>query len=153
MNKFQFLCINHRRWLSDRPEAAVNTWLQSYSRSQDLAEERSYLEAINHAGAAFEASEIVLGHKTVVTSIDIDRFADSGVLLARLLSTVGESKFAHAVIGSAIDLFERLLVAGCEQATVLAGCQRLLETGEYLRLSTADNRAYNYNENVSGQIH
>ncbi|MFT4615097.1 MAG: hypothetical protein ACI9NT_002249 [Bacteroidia bacterium] len=132
MKKFQFLCTNHRRWLSGNREAAIHTWLQSYSRCLDLVDERNYLLAINHAGAAFEASEIALNQENPATSVTIQRFADSGVLLAQLLYWTKESRFASAVLASSIARFEKLLVLGVERKTVLAGCERLLEVGESL---------------------
>jgi hypothetical protein len=49
MLKFNFLCPHHRRWLSDKPEAAATCCLEDYRRGLDLAEGRNYLDAIKQA--------------------------------------------------------------------------------------------------------
>lgn len=153
MKKFQFLCANHHRWLIYNPQAATHIWSQSYNHSLDLVEECNYLEAINHAGAAFEASEIILDQEAPATAADIHRFADSGVLLARLLHSMREGSFASAVLASAIDRFEQLLILGVERKAVLAGCQRLLQVEE--NSTSVDKNAVqlSYSTAVSQEVH
>lgn len=130
MTKLQFLCSNHRRWLCDNPDAAIRTWMESYSRSLDLVDEHDYSPALNHAGTAFEISEIVLGQTMPVTPIAIHRFADSSVLLAQLLYLEQQGDSARAVLAAAVVRLEKLLVLGIEKSTVLAGCEQLLKVGE-----------------------
>ena len=153
MLKIHFLCPHHRRWLSDKPEAAANFSLQAYSRGLDLAEGRNYLDAIKQAGAAFETSEIVLKQEARVTASDIRRLADSGVLLAQLLYQVEEARFARAVLTSAITRFEQLLVAGVERKAVLMGCQRLLEVGKTLNKAAAKADAHAPSSQPGRHIH
>ena len=125
MTKLKFLCVNHRRWLRDNPDAAVNTCVRSFSRGLDLAEEHNYREAINYAGAAFESSDIVLA-QAPATWTAIRNFADSGALLVRLLNCEGQGHQARNVLGAATARLEALLTTGVERQAVMAGCRRLL---------------------------
>lgn len=153
MKKFRFLCANHRQWLCRNPKEAINVWFEAYSRSLDCVEEHSYLEAINHAGAAFEASEIALDQGTPVSATDIHRFADSGVLLAQLLYSAGEGRFARAVLASSISRFEQLLSLGIERKTVLAGCQRFVALGENPACIHKNLLSHNCSATASMMIH
>lgn len=130
MTKLQFLCSNHRQWLLDNPTAAIRTWMESYSRGLDLADEREYAQAVSHAGTAFEISEIVLGQATPVTPTAIHRFTDSSVLLVQLLYVEDKSDMARAVLAASVARLEQLLLLGVEKKVVLAGCDRLLNVGE-----------------------
>ncbi len=144
MSKFHFLCTHHHSWLTQNPHAVAGTWRQSYNRSQDLADENLYIEAANHAGAAFEAAAIELAEHATVTTSAIQRYTDSSVLLVHLLQTLTEHRIAEAVLNSAIDRMESLLLAGTQFNNVLSSCKRLLhlrvgQAGTTSIHETADN--------------
>ncbi len=130
MSKFHFLCTHHHTWLTNNPDAIAGTWLQSYSRSQDFADEHLYVDAANHAGAAFEAAEIELGQQVPVTTSAIRRYTDASVLLVHLLQIMAEHGIAQAVFSSAITRLESLLLAGIQLNSVLSSCERLLRLRE-----------------------
>jgi len=125
MTKLQFLCINHRRWIMDNPEVSSRTWMQAYSRSLELLDEREYSQAASHAGAAFETADIMLAQCSTPNPVDIRRFCDSGLLLVQLLYLLQESQLAGTVMTSALTRLEGLLATGSDRRAVLAGCQRL----------------------------
>lgn len=130
--KLKFLCHHHRCWLQDNPEMAVNTWLESYDRALGLAQEDNLPQAAAHAGCAMESAEIALSALPRPDRRFIDRFAQTSLLLARLLGRCGERDIARAVVGEAVGRMERLLVAGVERSAVLGACEQLLQLGEEL---------------------
>lgn len=133
MHKLQFLCSNHRAWLSSNPRAAINTWRTSYCRSLDLAEEEDYLAAARYAGAAFESAEITLSHPWQSVSTGIGRFAETTVLLVQLLYRLQEPRLAAGVMGAALARLERMLVVdGVDRVEVLAGCERMQRMADEL---------------------
>jgi hypothetical protein len=153
MKKFRFLCTHHHRWLSDRPEKAINNWSQCYRRSLHLAEDRKYREAISHAGSAFETSEILLDQRTATTATDILRFTNSGVLLAELLHSVGYDGFARTIVDSTMIRIERLLILGVEKKTALTACSRLLMVEEKLALGATEEHIQVFTPAPPEQIH
>lgn len=153
MKKFQFLCNNHRDWLTLNPSAALNTSLQAYSQSLSLAEEYAYPQAINHAGAAYEASLIVLNSRTSETGNTVERFTDASVLLARLLYITGESKFAGSVLAAAIARLERLLLLGSMQKIVLTSCERLFDIEGTYNAASTHGASCLYSSSVTRELH
>ncbi|MAT93092.1 MAG: hypothetical protein CME59_10880 [Halioglobus sp.] len=130
--KLKFLCHHHRHWLQDNPEMAVNTWLEAYDRALGLAQESDFAQAAAHAGCAMESAEIALSALPHPDARFIHRYAQTALMLARLLTRCGEREVARAVVGEAVGRMERLLVAGVERAAVLGACEELLRLGEDL---------------------
>ncbi len=128
--KLRFLCSNHRNWLVSDSEATHASWLSSYSQAELLLNAREDIKAVNYAGSALEAAELLVFTHARQTGRDILRFADSAVLLCQSLIQVGQPRLACGVIGGSIARLEELLLQGIERTTVLSACQRLLTIGD-----------------------
>lgn len=126
MHKLQFLCTNHRTWLSDNPKAAASTWSQTYSRSLELCEECRYSEALRYAGAAFEAADMLLNQEKQIRGNAINRFCDSAALLVQLLYRLEEKHLARTILAAAIDRMNKLPGHTFPRSLLLQGCQRLM---------------------------
>ncbi|NQX87045.1 MAG: hypothetical protein HRT77_00120 [Halioglobus sp.] len=129
--KFQFLCSNHREWLAKNPQAALNAWRQNYQRSVDLSDDEDFVEAARHAGAAFEAADIILCQGWQPKPTAISQFTDAAVLLVQLLYQLREPRLAANVLGSTLSRLEKMLVGNPDQRRdILAGCARLQCIGD-----------------------
>ena len=128
--KLRFLCSNHRNWLLSDSAATHASWLRSASQAELLLSASEGIKAVNHAGCALEAAELLVFSHARQTAEDIVRFADSAVLLCHALIRVGQPRLACGVIGGSIARLEELLLQGIERKTVLNGCQRLLKVGD-----------------------
>lgn len=124
--KISFLCMRHRRWLSNDPAAALYTWLQCYEQGLRLEQERKVTPAIRQAGCALETAELLLNGHPRPERDAIVRYTHSALLLARLLQRQGQTENACAVAHQGIDTLQRLLAAGLEHAEAHKGCERLL---------------------------
>lgn len=128
--KLRFICSNHRRWLESDSEATRDTWLRSYHQAAALSELDDKEKALNYAGSALEAAELLVFSHFRQAEADISRFVDSAVLLCRWLIRSGQPRLACGVVGGCIARLEELLFSGTERGAVLAGCQRLLRVGD-----------------------
>jgi hypothetical protein len=128
--KLRFLCSTHRKWLESDSEAAQARWLSSYSRAQDLFNGQNNFKAVNYAGSALEVAEILIFTHGQNAAQDIQRFANSAVLLCQLLREIEEPRLVCGVIGGSIARLEELRLQGTERTAVLEGCQRLLTVGD-----------------------
>jgi hypothetical protein len=128
--KLRFLCSNHRNWLISDSEATHASWLRSSGQAELLLNAREGIKAVNYAGCALEAAELLVFTHARQSAPDILRFADSAVLLCQALIRIGQPRLACGVIGGSIARLEELLLQGIERTTVLNGCQRLLRVGD-----------------------
>lgn len=128
--KLRFLCSTHRKWLESDSRAAQANWLISYSQAVDLFNARESVKAVNYAGSALEAAELLLFTHALRSARDIRRFTDSAVLLCHALRGIEQPRLMCGVIGGSITRLEELLLQGADRTTVLQGCQRLLTVGD-----------------------
>ncbi len=128
--KLRFICSSQRRWLESDSEATRATWLRSYDQAAGLSDLNDKEKALNYAGSALEAAELLVFRHARQAEADITRFVDSAVLLCRWLIRSGQPRLACGVIGGCIARLEELMFSGTERGAVLAGCQRLLRVGD-----------------------
>jgi hypothetical protein len=129
--RLRFLCSNHRDWLASNALATFDSWQRSYEHANNLLNKHDAIKAVNYAGCALEAAELLLFYHARQTKDDIGRFTDSALLLCTSLLRTGEPRLACGVIGGTIARLEELLFSGVERRAVLEGCQRLLHVGDH----------------------
>ncbi|PLW81447.1 hypothetical protein CWI75_15590 [Kineobactrum sediminis] len=88
------------------------------------------IKAVNYAGSALEAAELLIFTHGRHGAGDIQRFIDSAVLLCHTLSGIEQPRLVCGVIGGSIARLQELMLQGIERTTVLQGCQRLLTVAE-----------------------
>lgn len=141
--RLRFLCSNHRDWLASNAAATLNSWQRSYDHASIFLTEQESTKAVNYAGCALEAAELLLFNHARQSGDDIVRFTESALLLCITLIESGEPRLACGVIGGTIARLEELLFTGVERRAVLEGCQRLLEVGDQFgRPDAADQRPF-----------
>ena len=141
--RLRFLCSNHRDWLASNAVAALNSWQRSHDHATALLAEQESTKALNYAGCALEAAELLLFNHARQSGDDIARFTQSALLLCTSLIQSGEARLACGVIGGTIARLEELLLSGVERRAVLEGCQRLLEVGDqFSRPDANDQQPY-----------
>lgn len=79
--KLSFLCDAHRQELTINVTKAIRFWQEGFDTAQFFNEQGLWIEAIPHAGCAFEVSEIFVTNKEIdftvayeVMALAIDRF-------------------------------------------------------------------------------
>lgn len=126
----RFLCSTHRKWLESDSSAARTYWLSSYSQGVGQFQAGENVKAVNHAGSALEAAELLLLTHAQRSAPDIHRFTDSAVLLCHALRAIEQPRLLCGVIGGCITRLEEVLLEGANRTTVLQVCQRLLTVGD-----------------------
>ncbi|MCP5164922.1 MAG: hypothetical protein H6988_08775 [Pseudomonadales bacterium] len=124
--RLRFLCNNHRNWLESDSGATHASWLRSYNQAGILFHAGEELKAVNYAGCALEAAELLVFTHARRAAADIHRFTDSAVLLCHSLLGAEQPRLVCGVIGGTIARLEELLLHGSERAAVLQSCQRML---------------------------
>lgn len=128
--KLRFVCSTHRRWLESDIGAAQACWLSSYNQALGLSNALEKVKAVNYAGSALEAAELLIFTHGRYGARDIHRFIDSAVLLCHTLSGIEQPRLVCGVIGGSIARLQELLLQGIERTTVLQGCHRLLTVAD-----------------------
>lgn len=152
--RLRFLCQRHRHLLESNPDSARSTWMMSYDKALAHSAQGSLEQAVNAAGSALEAAEILLREHARRDPVDLQRFTESAVLLRSLLQELGDAGLVSGLLGGCMARLDWVLALGAPRPTVLACCQRLLEAGD--SLSAACDRpvpAVSMCQPVSGIVH
>ena len=107
--KLSFLCDAHRQELTTNVTKAIRFWQEGFDTAQFFNEQSLWVEAIPHAGCAFEAAEIFVTNKEIDYTVAYEWFYASSILLANAFSGIGNFDEAYEVMGLAIERFDREL--------------------------------------------
>ncbi|MDA7826067.1 hypothetical protein N9I73_01720 [Porticoccaceae bacterium] len=115
-----FLCDAHRQELTTNVTKAIRFWQEGFDTAQFFNEQSLWLEAIPHAGCAFEAAEIFVTNKEIDYTVAYEWFYASTILLAKAFNSLGNTDEAYEVMGLAIERFDReLALSNVEQKLVM----------------------------------
>lgn len=137
--KLSFLCDAYRQELTTNVTKAIRFWQEGFDTAQFFNEQSLWVEAIPHAGRAFEIAEIFVTNKEIDFSVAYEWFYASTLLLANAFNSLGYTDEAYEVMGLAIERFDReLSLSDVEQKLVM----------DYLnKLHWSDNFSSSYSEN------
>ena len=107
--KLSFLCDAHRQELSNNVTKAIRFWQESFDTAQFFNEQRLWVDAIPHAGCAFEVAEIFITNKEIDYTVAYEWFYASTLLLADAFNSLGYTDEAYEVMGLAVDRVDREL--------------------------------------------
>jgi hypothetical protein len=118
--KLSFLCDAHRQELTTNVTKAIRFWQEGFDTAQFFNEQSLWVEAIPHAGCAFEAAEIFVTNKEIDYTVAYEWFYASTILLAKAFNSLGNTDEAYEVMGLAIERFDReLALSNVEQKLVM----------------------------------
>ena len=118
--KLSFLCDAHRQELTTNVTKAIRFWQEGFDTGQFFNEQSLWIEAIPHAGCAFEIAEIFVTNKEIDHSVAYEWFYASTVLLAEAFHSLGYTDEAYEVMALAIERFDRELnLSGVDQTLVM----------------------------------
>lgn len=152
--RLRFLCQRHRSLLENSADSARSTWMMSYDKALVFADEGRLEQAINAAGSALEAAEVLLREHARREPVDLQRFTESAVLLRSLLQELGDAALVSGLVGGCMARLDWAMAVGAPRPTVFSCCQRLLEAGESLP-AACDRPAMGVvmGQPVSGAVH
>jgi len=118
--KLSFLCDAHRQELTINVTKAIRFWQEGFDTAQFFNEQGLWIEAIPHAGCAFEVSEIFVTNKEIDFTVAYEWFYASTMLLTDAFISLGYTDEAYEVMALAIDRFDRELgVTSIDQKLVM----------------------------------
>jgi hypothetical protein len=85
---YHFLCNRHRQWLSQKPLKANSVWATGMATAQSLVIHGSWIEALPHAGCAFETAQLMVVNVSAVDSGWLRRHAASKRLLQMIVQKI-----------------------------------------------------------------
>ena len=104
--KLKFMCSAHREHLINEPSRAVAFFTCGLDTAQVFCDTKSWMEALPHAGCAFETSDIILTMKSAEKKKAIEYMTSSTVILAFILLKLGKVEDARDVYWSTITRLE-----------------------------------------------
>lgn len=107
--KFSFLCDAHRQELTSNITKAIRFWQEGFDTGQFFNEQRLWIEAIPHAGCAFEIAEILVTNKEIEVAVAYEWFYASTQLLSDAFNSLGYKEEAYEVMALAVERFDREL--------------------------------------------
>ena len=107
--KLSFLCDAHRQELTTNVTKAIRFWQEGFDTAQFFNEQSLWVEAIPHAGCAFETAEIFVTNKEIDYTVAYEWFYASTILLAKAFNSLGNYDEAYEVMGLAIERFDKEL--------------------------------------------
>lgn len=110
-----FLCPNHRQWLSTHPLAAHAHLRETQDTGQYYREQGAWQQALPFLGCAYETAEIVLVQAEQQTSKKVVDFTATAVLLADTLHKLGQKTMSLAVYEQAQMRLKPELVISYQQ--------------------------------------
>ena len=107
--KFSFFCDARRQELNTNITKAIRFWQEGFDTAQFFNEQGLRIEAIPHAGCAFEIAEILVTNKDIDAAVAYEWFYASTQLLANAFNNLGYTEVAYEVMGLALERFDREL--------------------------------------------
>ena len=115
---YKFLCSSHRTYLLQNPSRAVGFWQTGFDTAQVFCDDGQWSEALPHIGCAYEAAEIILMTKPIVTAGTFELMTSSTVLLAFTFLKLGNEEDARNVYLASVKRLENELLTGAAYAEV-----------------------------------
>jgi hypothetical protein len=107
--KLSFLCDAHRQELNANVTKAIRFWQEGFDTAQFFNDQGLWIEAIPHAGCAFEIAEILVTNKEIDAAVAYEWLYASTQLLADAFNNLGYKEEAYEVMGLAVERFDREL--------------------------------------------
>ena len=111
--KLKFMCSAHREHLINEPSRAVAFFTCGFDTAQVFCDTKSWMEALPHAGCAFETSDVILTMKSAEKKKAIEYMTSSTVILAFILLKLGKVEDARDVYWSTITRLDLELSERC----------------------------------------
>ncbi len=99
-----FLCKNHRAWLNQHPDDAIQNCVSNREAARVLYQQRHWHEALLYIGSAFESAEILLNNRIIMQDSAMEWFLHT---LAGLIQTL--KALSH------VDACKKFYQAGIDQ--------------------------------------
>ena len=107
--KFSFFCDAHRQELNKNITKDIRFWQEGFDTGQFFNEQGLSIEAIPHAGCAFEIAEILVTNKEIDVAEAYEWFYASTHLLADAFNSLGYNGEAYEVMALEVERFDREL--------------------------------------------
>ena len=107
--KLTFLCVNHREWLSSRPDQAIHWCANSCETGRYLCQQQRLEEALPYVGCAFEAAEILLTTREIKPAESLPWFLHTLAELTRTLRKLGRFEDCKNVNHLAVERLQQEL--------------------------------------------
>ncbi|MDG2019100.1 MAG: hypothetical protein P8J25_06615 [Porticoccaceae bacterium] len=124
--KLSFLCEVHRQALTTNVTKAMRFWREGFDTAQFFNAQSLWVEAIPHAGCAFEIAQIFVINKEIDDSVAYEWFYASTLLLADAFNSLGYTEEAYEVMALTIERFDsELSLTHVDQTLVMEYLNKL----------------------------
>lgn len=117
--KFSFLCDAHRQELITNVSKSIRFWQDGFDTAQFFNDHGLWIEALPHAGCAYEVAEIFISNRKIDIAVAYEWFYASTILLTQAFDTLGYKEEALEVMGLAIERFDRELALSDADSTLV----------------------------------
>ena len=104
--KFSFLCDAHRQELTTNVTKSIRFWQEGFDTAQFFNDHGLWIEALPHAGCAYEVAEIFISNREIDIAVAYEWFYASTLLLTQAFDTLGYKEEAFEVLGLAVERFD-----------------------------------------------
>ena len=150
--KLSFLCDAHRQELNANVTKAIRFWQEGFDTAQFFNDQGLWIEAIPHAGCAFEIAEILVTNKEIDAAVAYEWFYASTQLLANAFNSLGYKEEAYEVMGLAVERFDRELAVSSADKTLVMDYLNKLHWSEHLAPNHSDSK-YDINRSSAMSVH
>ena len=150
--KLSFLCDAHRQELNANVTKAIRFWQEGFDTAQFFNDQGLWIEAIPHAGCAFEIAEILATNKDIDAAVAYEWFYASSQLLANAFNNLGYKEEAYQVMGLAVERFDRELAVSSADKTLVMDYLNKLHWSEHLAPNHSDSK-YDINRSSAMSVH
>ena len=150
--KLSFLCDAHRQELNANVTKAIRFWQEGFDTAQFFNDQGLWIEAIPHAGCAFEIAEILVTNKDIDAAVAYEWFYASSHLLANAFNNLGYKVEAYQVMGLAVERFDRELAVSSADKTLVMDYLNKLHWSEHLAPNHSDSK-YDINRSSAMSVH
>jgi hypothetical protein len=98
-----FLCKNHRAWLSQHPEDAMQSCVSTCEAGWMLYQQGRWQEALPYVGSAFQTAEILLSNRVIMPGSAMEWFLHTLAGLIQTLKTLNHIDACKEFYQTAID--------------------------------------------------
>jgi hypothetical protein len=150
--KLSFLCDAHRQELNANVTKAIRFWQEGFDTAQFFNDQGLWIEAIPHAGCAFEIAEILVTNKDIDAAVAYEWFYASSQLLANAFNNLGYKVEAYQVMGLAVERFDRELAVSSADKTLVMDYLNKLHCSEHLAPNHSYSK-YDINRSSAMSVH
>jgi hypothetical protein len=138
--KLSFLCDAHRQELNANVTKAIRFWQEGFDTAQFFNDQGLWIEAIPHAGCAFEIAEILVTNKEIDAAVAYEWLYASTQLLADAFNNLGYKEEAYEVMGLAVERFDRELAVSSADKMLVMDYLNKLHWSEHLAPNYIDSK-------------